>query len=82
MNTKLTLNIDRSVIKKAKLYASSQHVSLSKLVEEYLRSLTGSSHDPITISPITRELSNMIKNKTKIDQKEIIEDYLISKYIK
>jgi hypothetical protein len=82
MNTKLTLNIDKSVIKNAKIYASSRHISLSRLVEEYLRSLSSGSDNSIPVAPLTKELSTIIKNKPAIDQQEIIEDYLISKYLK
>ena len=77
MNTKLTLNIDKNIINKAKNYASNQHVSLSKLVEEYFKSLSSSSKDELVVTPITKELSNIIKNKTKINYKNSVEDYLI-----
>ena len=82
MNTKLTLNIDNNIINKAKTYAAAQHISLSKLVEEYLKSLSSRSNDPVFIAPITKELSKIIKNKTKINYKNIVEDYLIAKHIK
>jgi hypothetical protein len=82
MNTKLTLNIDKKTIDKAKYYASSQHISLSKLIEQYLKSLSSNSHEEFIVAPITKELGNIIKNKTKINYKNAIEDFLISKYIK
>jgi hypothetical protein len=82
LNTKLTLNIDKSIIDRAKMYASSKHISLSKLVEEYLKSLSGRSHEAINIAPITKELSKIVKSKTKINYKSIIEDYLINKHLK
>ena len=40
MNTKLTLNLDKGVIDQAKNYAKDNSVSLSKLIENYLDSLT------------------------------------------
>ena len=40
MNTKLTLNIDKGVIEQAKIFAQKNNVSLSKLIERYLNSLT------------------------------------------
>ena len=43
MNTKLTLNLDTEVIYEAKTYAKSHKVSLSKLIENYLNSLTRES---------------------------------------
>jgi hypothetical protein len=82
MNTKLTLNIDDNIINKAKTYASAQHISLSKLVEEYLKSLSFKSNKEFSIGPITKELSQIIKNKTNANYEKVIEDYLISKHIK
>ena len=40
MNTKLTLTIDRSVIEKAKKYASEKGRSLSYIIENYLKIIT------------------------------------------
>ncbi|MBP7738203.1 MAG: hypothetical protein KA369_19665 [Spirochaetes bacterium] len=82
MNTKLTLNIDKNIINKAKTYASNQRISLSKLVEEYLKSLSSGSKEEFVVAPITKELSGIIKKKTKIDYKSTVEDYLITKHIK
>ncbi len=82
MNTKLTLNIDKNIINKAKSYALTQHISLSKLIEEYLKSLSSNTREEFFAAPITKELSSIIKNKTKINYKNTIEDYLISRHIK
>lgn len=43
MKTKLTLNIDSSVIEKAKKNASHKKLSLSAIVEEYLQQFSNSS---------------------------------------
>ena len=40
MDSKLTLNIDKDVARRAKLYARSKGRSLSDLVENYLKLLT------------------------------------------
>lgn len=40
MRTKLTLTIDKQVVDKAKLYAKKKNRSVSKLVEEYLKSIS------------------------------------------
>jgi predicted HicB family RNase H-like nuclease len=40
MDTKLTLKLEQGVIEKAKHYASEKKLSLSRLVENYLNSLT------------------------------------------
>jgi len=57
MNTKLTLRLDENVIERAKEYAQSQQISLSKLVENYLDSLTSKSPKPsydIEITPLVK----------------------------
>ena len=45
---KLTLNVEPEVIQAAKHYASAHHVSLSKLVTQFLRELPQTSPDFLT----------------------------------
>ncbi len=45
MTTKLTLNVDVSVIEKAKTYAKKTNRSLSKIIESYLSDLTNEIPD-------------------------------------
>jgi len=45
---KLTLNVEPDVIQAAKHYAEVHHVSLSKLVTQFLRELPQTSHDFLT----------------------------------
>jgi len=40
MSTKLTLNLEKSIIEKARLYAKQKGRSLSDLIENYLESIT------------------------------------------
>ena len=47
MNSKLTLNVDKIVIEQAKAYAKSQKISLSRLIESYLASLTSEKRDEL-----------------------------------
>ena len=82
MNTKLTLNVNKNVINRAKAYAAARRVSLSKLVENYLKSISENSSDTLFLTPLTKELSRIVKNKANIDYKKGKEDYLISKYLK
>ena len=82
MNAKLTLTIDNSVINKAKKYAKQQRVSLSKLVEFYFSSLTNSSSENIEkLPPITSALSGRVKNIKVINDRKVLEDALIDKYL-
>jgi hypothetical protein len=84
MYTKLTLNIDQNVIKNAKMYAKRQKRSVSKLVEEYLSSISSSTNEKIgynSLGPITKELVGIIKVKGKMNYKELLTDALIEKHI-
>ncbi len=60
MNTKLTLNLDKEIIEEAKTYAKSQSVSLSKLIENYLNSLTINSKKKSSVSPLVESLIGII----------------------
>jgi hypothetical protein len=84
MYTKLTLNIDQNVIENAKKYAKHQKVSVSKLVEEYLSSISLSTNEKVeynSLGPITKKLVGIIKVKGKTDYKELLTDALMEKYI-
>lgn len=78
MNTKLTLNIDKSIIEDAKSYAKENKVSLSKLIENYLSSLTKSSEKESKISPLVESLTGVIS--PNIDEHKSYRDYLSEKY--
>ncbi len=80
MNTKLTLNVDRRVIEKAKEYSKSRKISLSKLIESYLSSLTENKKRDIDITPLVESLSGVINLEKDFDYKESYTDYLIKKY--
>ncbi|MEZ5149024.1 MAG: DUF6364 family protein [Bacteroidales bacterium] len=80
MNTKLTLNLDKTVIEEAKQYAKSRQISLSKLIETYLSSLSKPQHNEIEITPLVQSLSGVIEMEKEIDQKELYGQYLIEKY--
>lgn len=84
MDTKLTLKLDKSVIEKAKEYASSQNVSLSRIVESYLKSLTiqkdqSDEHD-IQISPYVKSISSGVSIPADLDYKTEYSRYLTEKY--
>ncbi len=82
MNTKLTLTIDNNIINKAKQYAEQERISLSKLVEFYFSSLTDSStRDREKLPPITSALYGMVKNVKVTNDREVLEDALIDKYL-
>jgi hypothetical protein len=83
MYTKLTLNIDQNVIENAKKDAKHQKRSVSKLVEEYLSSISTSTNEKIgvdSLGPITKELVGIIKVKGKPDYKGLLIDALMEKH--
>jgi hypothetical protein len=81
MDTKLTLKLDQEVIKKAKHYASEKKISLSRIIENYLNSLTSDkTNNDIQISPFVKSLSSGIKIPADYDYKKDRAAYLEEKY--
>ena len=79
MNTKLTLSIDEVVIEEAKSYATANRLSLSKLIENYLKALTKSSSKSKKVSPLVESLTGVIPNKN-FDERQDYRDFLVRKY--
>ena len=79
MNTKLTLNLDKGIIDQAKSYAKDNSVSLSKLIENYLDSLTKRSERNSKISPLIESLTGVIPSAHYDDRKDY-KEYLSEKY--
>ena len=81
MDTKLTLKLDQEIIEKAKHYASEKKLSLSRIIENYLNSLTSDkTNNDIQISPFVKSLSSGIKIPANYDYKKDRADYLEQKY--
>ena len=80
MDKKLTLSLKADVIEAAKRYARSNEVSLSKLIESYLSSLTGKESEKTEITPLVKSLSGVISIQNDFDEKEEYSKYLIEKY--
>jgi hypothetical protein len=83
MDTKLTLKLDKRVINKAKEYAASQKLSLSRIVETYLKSLVDTKNDfknDEEISPFVKSMQSGVKIPANVDYKSAYNDYLAEKY--
>ena len=78
MNTKLTLNLDKEIINEAKTYAKSHRVSLSKLIESYLNSLTRETKKKTSVSPLVESLTGIIPSD--YDEKKDYRNYIDRKY--
>ena len=81
MPVKLTLSVDKNVIERAKRFSRRQRKSLSKLVEGYLRELTGVSSGREDITPKVAALSGVIppgaiRGERRVDYA----DFLVEKY--
>lgn len=80
MDKKLTLSLDKTIIESAKNYAKSNNISLSKLIESYLTTLTKRKRNSTEITPLVESLSGVINLDEDFDVKDAYTDYLIEKY--
>ena len=81
MDTKLTLKLNRKIIEQAKLYASDKKMSLSRIVESYLQSLTSEkSGDEFEISPFVKSIASGKKLPVDLDYKKDYSDFLREKH--
>lgn len=89
MNTKLTLSIDKQIIARAKAAAAQKGMSLSALVESYLKSMLlrqtnepMAGEEPITISETVAALRGSIKPPKDFDgdYNALIEKYRLLKW--
>ncbi len=77
METKLTLRLNRHVIERAKIYARNHKVSLSKMIEAYLDSVTKEKKQEVEITPLVESLSGVIDLPTDFDYKKEYGNYLL-----
>jgi hypothetical protein len=84
MDTKLTLKLDKTVIEKAKEYASNHQWSLSRLIESYLQFLVEKEGSPngeeISVSPFVKSISTGVHIPSDLDIHTEYKAYLKEKY--
>lgn len=80
MDKKLTLSLNQEIIEKAKRYASSNGISLSRLIEAYLNAITSAENNHGEITPLVKSLTGVIKLDENFDEKEDYSDHLFNKY--
>lgn len=82
METKLTLRLNHNVIDRAKSYARIHKISLSKMIENYLDSITKQKvkENNTTITPLVESLSGVIDLPSDFDYKSDYYNYLENKY--
>ena len=82
MNTKLTLTLEKKVIKIAKAYAKEKGQSLSEIVENYFKFIVEDkvAKSEKQLSPKVKKLRGVIKTNQNLDYKEILTEELSKKY--
>jgi len=82
METKLALRLNDNVIERAKVYARSHKISLSKLIESYLDSVTKHKEEEkrISITPLVESLSGVIDLPADYDYKKEYRHFLEEKH--
>lgn len=82
MNSKLTLTIEESVIKKAKLYAKSRGRSLSDIIENYLKVITDDNWAiEIETTPMVKSMKGSFKAPEDFNYQEQLSKGLTDKYL-
>ncbi|WP_341228062.1 DUF6364 family protein [uncultured Arcticibacterium sp.] len=82
MDAKLTLKLNEEVIAQAKEYAKTQKRSLSRIIEDYLKAVSGTEQtaSDLEISPYVKSMSVGKSIASDSDDKEEIRNYLLEKY--
>ena len=81
MDTKLTLKLNQQIIEKAKEYAADKKLSLSRIIEAYLQSLTAEkSENDFEISPFVKSISTGVSIPADLDYKKEYADFKMEKY--
>ena len=84
MDAKVTLSFDKEVIEKAKKYAESHNISLSRLTEFLLRQLTTGNYKNLEDLPVSDWVNQLAEGNTeyvtrKRSRKSIKNEYYSSR---
>ncbi len=81
MNTKVTVTLDNEILEKAKAHAVKKQVSLSQLIDAYLKSILDQKEaSNIEISPFVRSMTTGKSLPLHLDDKSEYSDHLTEKY--
>ncbi len=82
MESKLTLNVNKDLARKAKVYAKNHGRSLSDLVESYFKILTNKATDTeIELTTRVKSLMGSIEVSEDFDYKADLSDQLSRKFL-
>jgi hypothetical protein len=77
MNTKLTLELDKQTIERAKQYAQTTNQSLSSLVQNYFNFISEKHEiNENDLSPIVQELSGIIELDNNFNHKKEYQNHI------
>lgn len=86
MNSKLTLSIEEKIIDKAKQYAKKEGRSLSSIVEQYLKAISGpvekSNYKKADMNPLVEELCGSVKYSKDKSYDDVIGKARIKKHLR
>ncbi len=68
MTTKLTLRLDDGVIRKAKKKAKARGVSLSRMVEDYFKSVAEIESHEVRESPVLYEIAGVLSDRASAEK--------------
>ena len=80
MNTKLTLRMDETVIRKAKMEAKRRGKSVSRMVAEFIESIGSRPDSEKVLPPTTASLVGILKGK-EIPEDDYNKVHLREKYL-
>ncbi|MDD3459074.1 MAG: DUF6364 family protein [Weeksellaceae bacterium] len=80
MKAKLTLSIEKSIIKRAKVYAKNTGRSLSEIVENYLDTITQKGDNEL-ISNKLKNIVGAVKLPEDFDEEKELRNYYEEKHL-
>ncbi|MBA3284126.1 MAG: DUF6364 family protein [Bacteroidota bacterium] len=80
MTTKLTLTVEKSIIDRAKIYASKTGRSLSEIIENYLELITNENSEE-TPSPKLKKIMGAVRLPKDFDAEKELRSYLEKKHL-
>lgn len=69
MDNKITLSFDENIISKAKKYAESNNISLSRLIEFLLKKVTSNNYSSLEEFPISDWVNQVSEGETEYQTK-------------
>lgn len=82
MDSKITLSFDESVIAKAKKFADSQNISLSRLTEFLYRKITSENYENLESLPIADWVNLLAEGDTEYKTKQTTRKAKKREYLK